>query len=299
MAIKLGLSINDITPDAAAFFFVAPPVTFWVTKRICLSLQRRDRDLVLHGRETGRIIRPPRAASRSTSRSTPTLAGTRARAAPAAAARGRCRPERRGLPHRPQGPSPGQGVALLLQGPGRAGHARRARGGPPRRHHAEAIEHQPRGGAASSRWAPARTRTARTASVTDASHPRYAAWSPDHAAYLCLAPTHGAPGVRRPDGRRASRERPRGRAAEPLRGVLRCRVDLDDLGAAAHARDEPGGALRAPRASLHGPSNGSGWWRRRRHAARTSDDEDGVAPPPGWPYDPPTRVREVPGRTSR
>ena len=31
--------------------------SFWVTKRICLSLQRRDRDLVLHGRETGRIVR--------------------------------------------------------------------------------------------------------------------------------------------------------------------------------------------------------------------------------------------------
>jgi ubiquinol-cytochrome c reductase cytochrome b subunit len=30
-----------------------------VTKRICLGLQRRDRDLVLHGRETGRIVRLP------------------------------------------------------------------------------------------------------------------------------------------------------------------------------------------------------------------------------------------------
>jgi ubiquinol-cytochrome c reductase cytochrome b subunit len=57
MAIKLGLSINDITIFLRAAFFLAPPLVFWVTKRICLSLQRRDRDLVLHGRETGRIIR--------------------------------------------------------------------------------------------------------------------------------------------------------------------------------------------------------------------------------------------------
>jgi ubiquinol-cytochrome c reductase cytochrome b subunit len=57
MAIKLGLSINDITHILRAAFFVAPPIAFWVTKRICLSLQRRDRDLVLHGRETGRIVR--------------------------------------------------------------------------------------------------------------------------------------------------------------------------------------------------------------------------------------------------
>ncbi len=34
-----------------------PPLAFWVTKRICLSLQRHDRDKVLHGRESGTIIR--------------------------------------------------------------------------------------------------------------------------------------------------------------------------------------------------------------------------------------------------
>jgi len=57
MAIKLHMSINDITHILQASFFIAPVVVFWVTKRICLSLQRRDRDLVLHGRETGHIIR--------------------------------------------------------------------------------------------------------------------------------------------------------------------------------------------------------------------------------------------------
>ncbi|NNM45262.1 cytochrome bc1 complex cytochrome b subunit [Knoellia koreensis] len=57
MAIKLHLSINDITHILRAAFFIAPVIAFWVTKRICLSLQRKDRDLVLHGRETGRIIR--------------------------------------------------------------------------------------------------------------------------------------------------------------------------------------------------------------------------------------------------
>ncbi|HEX8970311.1 ubiquinol-cytochrome c reductase cytochrome b subunit [Oryzihumus sp.] len=57
IAIKLGLSINDITNTFRVLLLVAPPLAFWVTKRICLSLQRRDRDLVLHGRETGRIVR--------------------------------------------------------------------------------------------------------------------------------------------------------------------------------------------------------------------------------------------------
>jgi ubiquinol-cytochrome c reductase cytochrome b subunit len=57
IAVKLHMSINDITHTLRAAFFVAPPIAYWVTKRICLGLQRHDRDLVLHGRETGRIIR--------------------------------------------------------------------------------------------------------------------------------------------------------------------------------------------------------------------------------------------------
>jgi len=39
--------------------FVLPVLTFIITKRLCLSLQRADRDLVLHGRETGRLVRLP------------------------------------------------------------------------------------------------------------------------------------------------------------------------------------------------------------------------------------------------
>jgi ubiquinol-cytochrome c reductase cytochrome b subunit len=55
MAIKLGLSINDITNFLRVMFFVGPPLAYWITKRICLSLQRADREKVLHGRETGKI----------------------------------------------------------------------------------------------------------------------------------------------------------------------------------------------------------------------------------------------------
>ncbi len=57
MAIKMDLSINDLTWLFRIGLFVFPPLAFWVTKRICLSLQRGDRELVLHGRETGRIVR--------------------------------------------------------------------------------------------------------------------------------------------------------------------------------------------------------------------------------------------------
>ena len=57
IAIKLALSINDITQALRILLFVVPPLAYWVTKRICMSLQRRDHDLVLHGRESGRVVR--------------------------------------------------------------------------------------------------------------------------------------------------------------------------------------------------------------------------------------------------
>jgi ubiquinol-cytochrome c reductase cytochrome b subunit len=57
IATQFHLSINDITQVFRVLIFVAPVVTFWITKRICLGLQRKDRELVLHGHETGRIVR--------------------------------------------------------------------------------------------------------------------------------------------------------------------------------------------------------------------------------------------------
>ncbi|WP_329125602.1 cytochrome bc1 complex cytochrome b subunit [Streptomyces sp. NBC_01465] len=53
------LSVNTITWAIRIGFFVVPPVVFVATKRICLGLQRRDRDLVLDGRETGIVKRLP------------------------------------------------------------------------------------------------------------------------------------------------------------------------------------------------------------------------------------------------
>ncbi|MER6213935.1 MULTISPECIES: cytochrome bc1 complex cytochrome b subunit [unclassified Streptomyces] len=53
------LSINSITWFVRIGFFVVPVLAFIATKRICLGLQRRDHDKVLHGRETGIIKRLP------------------------------------------------------------------------------------------------------------------------------------------------------------------------------------------------------------------------------------------------
>jgi ubiquinol-cytochrome c reductase cytochrome b subunit len=56
-ATHFDLSINDITNTLRLLVFVLPPLAYLVTKRICLGLQRKDREKVLHGRETGTIVR--------------------------------------------------------------------------------------------------------------------------------------------------------------------------------------------------------------------------------------------------
>jgi ubiquinol-cytochrome c reductase cytochrome b subunit len=59
IAFAFDIRVNDITWFTRIGIFVLPPIAFIVTKRICLGLQRRDRDKVLHGRETGIIKRLP------------------------------------------------------------------------------------------------------------------------------------------------------------------------------------------------------------------------------------------------
>ena len=58
-AVNFNLSINAITWFCRIAFFVVPPIVFVITRRWCLGLQRRDRDKVLHGRESGIIKRLP------------------------------------------------------------------------------------------------------------------------------------------------------------------------------------------------------------------------------------------------
>lgn len=57
MATHFHLSINDLTWLFRIGWIVFPPLAFLITRRICLGLQRKDKEMVLHGRETGRIMR--------------------------------------------------------------------------------------------------------------------------------------------------------------------------------------------------------------------------------------------------
>ncbi|MFI0741309.1 cytochrome bc complex cytochrome b subunit [Streptomyces sp. NPDC021100] len=53
------LSLNAITWFVRIGFFAVPVLSFIATRRICMGLQRRDREKVLHGRESGIIKRLP------------------------------------------------------------------------------------------------------------------------------------------------------------------------------------------------------------------------------------------------
>ncbi|WP_328843213.1 cytochrome bc1 complex cytochrome b subunit [Streptomyces sp. NBC_00258] len=59
LATRLHLSVNSVTWTVRVGLFVVPVLAFVITKRLALALQRRDRDEVLHGRETGVIKRLP------------------------------------------------------------------------------------------------------------------------------------------------------------------------------------------------------------------------------------------------
>jgi ubiquinol-cytochrome c reductase cytochrome b subunit len=59
IAITFDLSINQITYFMRAAVFLGPPLAFYITRRWCISLQRHDQERLLHGYETGIIMRSP------------------------------------------------------------------------------------------------------------------------------------------------------------------------------------------------------------------------------------------------
>jgi quinol-cytochrome oxidoreductase complex cytochrome b subunit len=56
---EFGVSFESVITALQVTLFVGPPLAFEVTRRTCIGLQRKDREIVLHGHETGRIVRMP------------------------------------------------------------------------------------------------------------------------------------------------------------------------------------------------------------------------------------------------
>ena len=59
MATHFRLAVEDVTHALQTLLIIGPILAFIVTKRICLNLQKRDREIALHGYESGRIVRLP------------------------------------------------------------------------------------------------------------------------------------------------------------------------------------------------------------------------------------------------
>lgn len=59
MSTHFHLDVFQVTHILQASLIVVPVIAYFVTKRVALALQRRDRALVLHGKETGNLIRLP------------------------------------------------------------------------------------------------------------------------------------------------------------------------------------------------------------------------------------------------
>jgi ubiquinol-cytochrome c reductase cytochrome b subunit len=59
MSTHFNLTIEGVIHVLQVLFFVGPVLAFVITKRICLGLQKKDREIALHGFESGRIVRLP------------------------------------------------------------------------------------------------------------------------------------------------------------------------------------------------------------------------------------------------
>lgn len=59
LATVVDVPVNWVTRFLQISIILLPPLAYSITKRICLGLQRRDRDKVVHGRETGITVVSP------------------------------------------------------------------------------------------------------------------------------------------------------------------------------------------------------------------------------------------------
>jgi ubiquinol-cytochrome c reductase cytochrome b subunit len=59
IADKFNISLNATTWAGRILIIVAPPLSYWITYKICLGAQQHDREVLEHGVETGIIMRLP------------------------------------------------------------------------------------------------------------------------------------------------------------------------------------------------------------------------------------------------
>ena len=59
IATHFRLAVEHVTYTLQALLILGPIIAYFVAKRICIALQKKDREIALHGFESGRIVRMP------------------------------------------------------------------------------------------------------------------------------------------------------------------------------------------------------------------------------------------------
>jgi ubiquinol-cytochrome c reductase cytochrome b subunit len=59
LATQFSLSVESVVTAYQVLVVIGPILAFSVTRRVCIALQKKDREILLHGYETGRIVRLP------------------------------------------------------------------------------------------------------------------------------------------------------------------------------------------------------------------------------------------------
>ncbi|GAA2574767.1 cytochrome bc complex cytochrome b subunit [Microbacterium binotii] len=59
IATHFHLTMEGVIHTLQALLIVGPIIAYFVTKRLCIALQKKDREIALHGYESGRIVRLP------------------------------------------------------------------------------------------------------------------------------------------------------------------------------------------------------------------------------------------------
>jgi len=59
LATHFSLTMEGVIHALQAVTILGPVVAYFITKRVCLALQKKDREIALHGYESGRIVKLP------------------------------------------------------------------------------------------------------------------------------------------------------------------------------------------------------------------------------------------------
>jgi ubiquinol-cytochrome c reductase cytochrome b subunit len=56
ISVQFQVGLETVLGFQQAAIVIAPSIAFVLTRRICFALQKKDRELLLHGYETGRLV---------------------------------------------------------------------------------------------------------------------------------------------------------------------------------------------------------------------------------------------------